>query len=409
MPARILLAGDTRASTGTLAEWVGGAFAAQGGEVAWAGVLPTPAVSHLLRDLGGFGAGVVVSASHNPAEDNGIKLVDAGGVKWPVDEEAALEARLRALDGLHRQRAAAGRGRRHWRPGRSSSSSRRSLPRRWTACSWWSTRRTAPPRALAEPFFTRLGARARGDPRPPRRPQHQRRRAARSIRTPSPPRWCAWAPTPAWRSTATPIAPSWSRPPAGCSTATTSSSSGRAPWPTAGRLPGMVAVATVMSNLGLEVALRRAGITLLRSAVGDREVWEVMQQSGAALGGEQSGHVICSHLSASGDGLLTAAHVMAIAHASGRSLADLADLQPLSPGAPERAGSPPGGRSTSSTRLAPRSGAAEAALDGHGRVFVRYSGTEPLLRIMVEADSEDEARGTADRLAAIARAELGAP
>jgi len=98
-PTRVLLAGDTRVSTGTLAEWVGGAFAARGGEVAWAGVLPTPAVSHLLRDLGGFGAGVVVSASHNPADDNGIKLVGADGVKWPVDEETALEARLSALAG----------------------------------------------------------------------------------------------------------------------------------------------------------------------------------------------------------------------------------------------------------------------------------------------------------------------
>jgi len=99
---------------------------------------------------------------------------------------------------------------------------------------------------------------------------------------------------------------------------------------------------------------------------------------------------------------------MAIAHASGRSLADLADLHRF----PQvllnvRVATRRPLDSLDATRAAIR--AAEAALDGHGRVFVRYSGTEPLLRIMVEADSEDEARGTAERLAATARAELGAP
>ena len=97
LPPRVLLAGDTRASTPILAEWVGGAFAAAGGEVHWAGVLPTPAVSHLLRDRGGYGAGVVVSASHNPASDNGVKLVGETGSKLPVEEEVRLEQRLASM------------------------------------------------------------------------------------------------------------------------------------------------------------------------------------------------------------------------------------------------------------------------------------------------------------------------
>ncbi|MFI5142648.1 MAG: phosphoglucosamine mutase, partial [Thermoanaerobaculales bacterium] len=94
LPVEILLAGDTRASTPALAEWVGGAFGAAGGRVEWAGVLPTPAVSHLLREYPGFGAGVILSASHNPAADNGVKLVDVAGAKWPVEVERKLEDRL---------------------------------------------------------------------------------------------------------------------------------------------------------------------------------------------------------------------------------------------------------------------------------------------------------------------------
>lgn len=405
-PTRVLLAGDTRVSTGTLAEWVGGAFAARGGEVAWAGVLPTPAVSHLLRDLGGFGAGVVVSASHNPAEDNGIKLVSAGGVKWPVDEETALEARLFALAGPLASAPL---------PVANGALAARTLelilatltPGALDGLFVVVDAANGAASALAAPFFTRLGARVRViHDRPDGRninascgALHPDALAAEVVDLGAD----AGVALDGDADRAILIAPSgrvldgddvllvWARALAA-----------------AGRLPGMVAVATVMSNLGLEVALRRAGITLLRSAVGDREVWEVMQQSGAALGGEQSGHVICSHLSASGDGLLTAAHVMAIAHASGRSLADLADLHRF----PQvllnvRVATRRPLEELDTTRAAIR--AAEAALDGHGRVFVRYSGTEPLLRIMVEADREDEARGTAERLAATARAELGAP
>ena len=99
-PCRVLLAGDTRAATNVLASWLGGAFVAAGGELDWAGVLPTPAVSLLVRDDGRFGAGVIVSASHNPAADNGIKLVTGAGSKWPAREEHLLEDRLLATTGI---------------------------------------------------------------------------------------------------------------------------------------------------------------------------------------------------------------------------------------------------------------------------------------------------------------------
>ena len=373
----------------------------------WAGVLPTPAVSHLLRDLGGFGTGVVVSASHNPAADNGIKLVGprrrevaggrregpgdaASGPRWQDAHEAP---------GTRRRRT---RGR-----GLSRSSSPPCRREALAGLSVVVDAANGAASSFAEPFFARLGARVEvlhaspdgrninagcGALHPGALATEVRRAGAdagvaldgdadRAILIAADGRVLD----------GDDVLLVWARALAA-----------------AGRLPGRVVVATVMSNLGLEAALRDAGIALRRSPVGDREVWDAMQASGAALGGEQSGHVICSHLSASGDGLLTAAHVLAIAHASRRSLADLADLQRF----PQvllnvRVAT----RRPLAEMAATSSGirAAETALDGRGRVFVRYSGTEPLLRIMVEAESENEARDTAERLASLARAELGAP
>ena len=93
---RVLLAGDTRASTETLARWFGGSFQAAGGSVTWGGVLPTPAVSYLLKS-GDFDAGIVISASHNPAEDNGIKVLAPSGEKLSDEHETALEKRLGSI------------------------------------------------------------------------------------------------------------------------------------------------------------------------------------------------------------------------------------------------------------------------------------------------------------------------
>ena len=161
-----------------------------------------------------------------------------------------------------------------------------------------------------------------------------------------------------------------------------------------------------MSNLGLEVALGHEAITLVRCPVGDREVWETMQREGAVLGGEQSGHVICSHHAVTGDGLLTAAHLLNVVRQSGSTLEALADLERFPQVllnvrvATRRA-------VDEVPRFAEAVRAAEARLAGNGRVFVRYSGTEPLLRIMVEAPGEEQARETAEQLAAVAREHLG--
>jgi phosphoglucosamine mutase len=132
-----------------------------------------------------------------------------------------------------------------------------------------------------------------------------------------------------------------------------------------------------------------------------------MQREGAALGGEQSGHVICGHLAVTGDGLLTAAHLLAVARRDGAALEDLADLERFPQvllnvrvAARRPVDEVP--------ELAAAVRAAERRLAANGRVFVRYSGTEPLLRIMVEAAEDAVARATAEGIAALARKHLGA-
>lgn len=402
-PVRILLAGDTRSSTPVLAEWLGGAFAASGGEVVWAGVLPTPAVSQLVRDAGSFGAGVVVSASHNPAADNGIKLVSERGTKWAESDERRLEQRLRAVAKPPRPR----------KLGHADTK----LGERYLVL----LQQTLPPRPLAgmsividaangaaspvaERFFRSLGAEIEmicaapdgtninagcGSLHPGKLAHRVAAAGADAGVALDGDADRAVLVTAAGRVlSGDDVLLVWGRALAA-----------------AGRLPGGVIVATVMSNLGLEVALRRESIRLVRCPVGDREVWDAMEREGAALGGEQSGHVICAHHAVTGDGLLTAAHVLAVVRESG-PLETLADLErfpqvlrnvrvahrvPL-------AEVPP---------LAEAIAGVERRLAGGGRVLVRYSGTEPLLRIMVEAATDEQAHATAEELIAAAKQHLG--
>jgi phosphoglucosamine mutase len=171
-----------------------------------------------------------------------------------------------------------------------------------------------------------------------------------------------------------------------------------------GRLPGHTIVATVMSNFGLETGLRAQGIGLLRCSVGDRAVWETMARSGAALGGEQSGHIICSHLSVTGDGLLTGTQILALAAGSGRPISELSNLQRL----PQilinvRVGRRRPFEEMPEIRSLLKS--VETTLAGSGRVLLRYSGTEPLARVMLEGEDKDQIHALAEELAeAIRRA-----
>ena len=174
----------------------------------------------------------------------------------------------------------------------------------------------------------------------------------------------------------------------------------------AGWLAANTVVATVMSNLGFLQAMQAAGITVKQTAVGDRYVLEAMRADAFTLGGEQSGHVILSNLATTGDGVLTAIHVAARIAQTKQSLADLAGVMRRLPQVLVNVPDVDKSRAESDPTVAQAVRDAEEALAGAGRVLLRPSGTEPLVRVMVEAPTEADARATAERIADVVRANL---
>jgi phosphoglucosamine mutase len=171
-----------------------------------------------------------------------------------------------------------------------------------------------------------------------------------------------------------------------------------------GQLRDDTVVVTVMTNLGFRLAMEAEGIKVVQTAVGDRYVLEALDGGRYSLGGEQSGHVIFRDRETTGDGLLTGVALADAVHRAGRPLAALAAqamtrLPQLLVNVPVAAPMP-----DAADRISEHIRAAEAELGDHGRVLVRPSGTEPLVRVMVEAPTDDQARATADRLAAAVRA-----
>lgn len=175
----------------------------------------------------------------------------------------------------------------------------------------------------------------------------------------------------------------------------------------AGTLRGDAVVGTVMSNLGFKIAMEREGITLVETAVGDRYVLESMKEHGYALGGEQSGHVIVLDHATTGDGTLTGLMLAARVAATGRSLADLAGVMRRLPQVLTNVPDVDKSRVTTSAELATAVSEAEHQLGSTGRVLLRPSGTEPLVRVMVEAADIEQARAVAGRLADVVKSALG--
>jgi phosphoglucosamine mutase len=174
-----------------------------------------------------------------------------------------------------------------------------------------------------------------------------------------------------------------------------------------GELTNDTVVATTMSNMGLEIALRESGIKMLRAPVGDKYVLEEMRQTGAVLGGEQSGHIILSREATTGDGLLTAIRVLGIVAASGRSLADLAAGMKVFPQTIKNVRVKEKRPLDQLPKVMAAIRNAEQQLGGNGRVNVRYSGTESLARVMVEAETEETVQRLAGEIAAALEAAIG--
>ena len=401
----LLLAGDTRASTDTLAEWLGGGFQAGGGTLTWGGVLPTPAVSQLLR-TGGWSAGVVISASHNPAHDNGIKILGATGEKIADRSERRIEDRLGTVD----------------IPPNGSlpplPTPDRDLAGRYVDLVLATHDRPTPLAGLhvvvdtahgaasgfASELLERLGARVTSIASSPdgtninalcgaTAPQQLQRTvvelgADAGLALDGDADRAVLVDETGRLFDGDDILLAWGRHLAG-----------------ADRLPGRAVVATVMSNFGLERALEAERIRLIRSAVGDRSVWLAMRESGSALGGEQSGHVICAHHTVSGDGLVTGTHVLAIAASQGVPLSSVSGLERM----PQVllnvqvVRKPPFDRVPAVARQLAHT---EARLGHRGRVLLRYSGTEPLARVMIEGEDAEEITALATSLAETIRTEL---
>ena len=175
-----------------------------------------------------------------------------------------------------------------------------------------------------------------------------------------------------------------------------------------GRLRGNAVVATVMSNIGLELALRDAGIDIVRCPVGDKYVMEEMLKRGIALGGEQSGHVIFSDYLFTGDGLATSLNVLRTMAATGRSLADLASEMTAFPQVLLNLRVQQKIDLKTIPEVAAVITSVESRLAGHGRLLVRYSGTEPLLRVMLEGRDEHEIRAWGQEIIDAVKASIGA-
>ena len=404
---RVLIGRDTRESGPHIAERIARGLAAAGAEPVSAGVLTTPGVAWLVNREG-FAAGVVISASHNPYHDNGVKLISATGMKFPDVVEAVLEGTILALrksleaasemqlhdneqidddylDGLRESAL----------PGAKFAGMKIVLDCANGAAS-----------KLAPRLFRSLGAEvvAMNDTPDGRNinagcgslhPEAMQRRVM---------------------ETGAALGVAFD---GDADRAIFSSSSGKLVdgdgvllvagrfLKSAGKLKGDVIVGTTMANLGLERALEKSGLKLVRTAVGDRYVLEEMLRSGVNLGGEQSGHILFLDDATTGDGMLTAVKIASIVSLCGPLDALVADLKIF----PQKIvnvrvkAKPPLDSLPEVSRTLDE---AEKALGNSGRVVLRYSGTEPLARVMVEAEHEDDVRRWTDALAGALGKAIGA-
>jgi phosphoglucosamine mutase len=413
--AQVVIGQDTRESSSWIADRVLLGLVSSGCAVHSAGVITTPGVAYLARSRG-YAAGVVISASHNPWTDNGIKVFSGDGYKLPDSHELAIEREIFSLLENPESKAPISAKPAPSLPGEASlrhayvdwlgqtvktdlsqlkvlvdcanGAATAEAPELFRACGVPATYLCASPdgrnindgcgalhpQAVAKAVAEKkgqfdLGVTFDGD-------------ADRVL----------------------------------FSDATGRVVNGDAvlllvarDMQSRGILTGSTIVATTMSNMGLEIALRKAGVRMLRANVGDKYVLEEMLKTGSILGGEQSGHIIFRDGEATtGDGLLTALRVMEIMARSGKSLSDLIGDLKVFPQTIQNVRVREKVPFTEVPEIQRTIEAAEHELDGNGRVVVRYSGTEALARVMVEAESGEKMQALAGNIAGAIKNALGA-
>lgn len=405
--ARVLIGRDTRESGPRIAERIARGLETAGAEPVSAGVLTTPGVAWLVHREG-FAAGVVISASHNPYHDNGVKLISSSGMKFPDAVEAELEkfilssdhstpiATSMRVDGdesLHEDYLAGLRD--TVLPGARIKDMKVVLDCANGAAS-----------QLAPRLFRSLGAEVVAMNDTPN---------GRNINA-----GCgSLHPTGMQQRVVEEGAHLGVAFDGDADRAIFSGASGRLVdgdgvllvagryLKSMGHLKGDTIVGTTMANLGLERALEREGLKLTRTAVGDRYVLEEMQRIGANLGGEQSGHILFLDDATTGDGMLTALKVASIVSMQG-PLDELVASLKIYPqkivnvkvqSKPDLDSLPDVSRVLAQ---------ADQALGSRGRIVLRYSGTEPLARVMVEAEREEDVRHWTEVLASAVRSSIGA-
>jgi len=416
---RVLIGRDTRESGPHIAERIAQGLDAAGAEAVSAGVLTTPGVAWLVSREG-FAAGVVISASHNPYHDNGVKLISASGMKFPDAVEADLEGVILSTNGAGISASAASSKQGASKKNKIAHNGDEKLHQDYLA----GLREAAFPGAkfagmkivldcangaaskLAPELFRSLGVNvtAMNDSPDGRNINagcgslHPEAMQKRVVET----------------GAALGVAFDGDADRALFVSASGKLVDGDGTLLAAGRylkstgkLKGNVIVGTTMANLGLERALEKSGLKLARTAVGDRYVLEEMQRIGANLGGEQSGHILFLDDATTGDGMLTAVKIASLVSIAGpldKLVADLKIFPQKIVNIPVK--SKPALDSLPEVARALKE--AERALGDSGRVVLRYSGTEPLARVMVEAEREEDVRRWTETLAAALRSAIGA-
>ena len=407
---RVLIGRDTRESGPHIAERIAIGLGSAGVDAVSAGVLTTPGVAWLVSREG-FAAGVVISASHNPYHDNGVKLISSSGMKFPDAIEGLLEAAILSPNGARPPTVPKRIGRHEGAeklhedylaglraavlPGANLSGMKVALDCANGAAS-----------NLAPRLFRSLGANVMAMNDAP---------DGRNINA-----GCGSLHPEALRKRVVETGAALGVAFDGdADRAIFSSASGKRVdgdgvllamgryLQSTGKLKGSVIVGTTMANLGLERALEKSGLKLARTDVGDRYVLEEMQRIGANLGGEQSGHILFFDDATTGDGMLTAVKIASLVSIAGPLDALVADLKvfPQKIANVKVKSKPPISSLEDVTRVMSE---AERSLGKSGRVVLRYSGTEPLARVMVEAEREEDVLHWTEALAAALRSSIGA-